>query len=139
MRRASAEARDHHDLWPARRYSTRYFPTTWVPPLAAVVGRNAPSIRTCSLPGPSAVQMRTLGVVRGTRFTGTVTVSPSQPASRTPRVMTSGPDIAQRVTLGPVFAANETRIAEVPRGSVPAFTHPPVPGVTDARAFRSRN
>ena len=78
-----------------------------------------------SMAGPNAMQMWALGVARGTRFTGTVTVSSTpQPASRSPRVMTSGPDSTVSVTLGPVFAEAEMRIADVPRGSVPLFSHP---------------
>jgi hypothetical protein len=72
--------------------------------------------------------MFALGIVRETGLTGTVTVSSTpQPASRSPPVMTSGPDSTFSVTLGPVFAEAEMRIADVPRGSVPLIWHWPLP------------
>ena len=64
--------------------------------------------------------MRAPRIVAGTRLTGTETVSSiPQPASRSPSVTTVEPDSTLRLTLGPVFADNDTRIASVPAGSVP--------------------
>src|ERR1035441_206075 len=104
MRRATDDARDHHDAWPGRRYSTRNLTALPVLPLTVVVGTSAPLIWIGSLAGPNAMQIFVLGSVRGTRLTGTVTVSSiPQPASRSPWVMTSGPDSAFSVTRGPSF------------------------------------
>jgi hypothetical protein len=53
-----------------------------------------------------------------------------QPASRTPSVMTCAPDSTFSVTLGPMFAPAEIRIADVPRGSVPPNWHLLLPPLT---------
>src|ERR1700680_4694206 len=88
--------------------------------------------------GPNAMQMLVLGIVRGTRFTGTVTVSVTpQTASRSPLVMTSGPDSAFSVTFGPVLAESKRRIADVPRGIVPLSWHPPLPPLAEAMAWEA--
>ena len=85
--------------------------------------------------GPNAMQMSALGIVRGTRLTGTVTVSSTpQPASRSPWVMTAAPESTFTVTLGPVFAEAEMRIADVPAGSVPLVWHLLKPPLTYATA-----
>ena len=82
------------------------------------------------------MQILVLGIVRGTRFTGTVTVSVTpQTASRSPLVMTSGPDSAFSVTFGPEFAESEMRIADVPRGIVPLIWHPLLPPLAEAIAW----
>ena len=56
-----------------------------------------------------------------------------QPAFRSPWVTTTEPDSTLRVTLGPVFAPNDRRIAVVPRGSVPLSWHPLLPPPTDSK------
>ncbi len=114
MRFAIEAASDSHDLVPGRRYSIRSHRALWPP----AVRTAAPFIWIGSTTGPTVTQMPASGIVRGTRRTGTVTVSSApQPASRSPSVTTVEPDSTLRLTLGPMFADSDTRIASVPRGT----------------------
>src|SRR5271154_5555187 len=93
-----------------------------------------PRILSGSTTGPIARQVVVLGVVWGTRFTGTVTVSAiPHPEPRSPWVMTREPDSTSTLTLGPRFESSDRRIAEVPPGTVPLGWHPDAPPGTDSR------